>query len=121
MNIPLNPCIGLEEANLGLRLAQAIRQRSHADPSRRPLPPIKPSAPPSSPPPPKLRVLIIHGRNDLLVPVSNSERLMRLLPADCGCELVVMESCGHVPHEERPEELSEIITEFYCRNIGAEI
>ena len=43
---------------------------------------------------------------------------MRLLPADCSCELVVMEGCGHVPHEERPEELSEIITEFYSRNIS---
>ena len=101
---------GPEESNLGSRLAEAVRQRSQGPPSG--------ASSSATPTPPQLRVLIVHGRDDLLVPLSNSERLAQLLPPGCGCELVVMEKCGHVPHEERPEQLAKMVAEFIGR--GAE-
>lgn len=54
-------------------------------------------------------VLIVHGDRDRVVPVSNSRKLAGILP---GSRLVVMKDCGHVPHEERPEEFSSIVAEF---------
>jgi pimeloyl-ACP methyl ester carboxylesterase len=100
-----------------LRLAQAVRQR--LDPLKASSGPLPSAAVAAAETPAKLRVLIVHGRDDLLVPVSNSECLAALLPPGCGCELVVMERCGHVPHEERPEELAEIIAEFVERGMKA--
>lgn len=54
-------------------------------------------------------VLIIHGDNDRVVPVANSRKLAECLP---GSRLVVMKNCGHVPHEEKPDEFSSIVAEF---------
>eukprot|EP00166_Cyanidium_caldarium_P004688 ctg_510.g306 len=53
-------------------------------------------------------VLIVHGDQDRLVPLSNSERLARML----GCRLAVIRDCGHVPHEERPEEFMQAVLPF---------
>lgn len=55
------------------------------------------------------RVLVIHGEQDRVVPVINSRRLVDSIR---GARLVVMEGCGHVPHEEQPEVFAEIIGEF---------
>lgn len=41
-----------------------------------------------------IRVLIIHGQEDILVPVANSRRMARTLP---GARLVEFERCGHMP------------------------
>lgn len=43
-------------------------------------------------------VLIIHGENDALVPLSNSRRLAQALP---NCRLEVIPQCGHSPQEAR--------------------
>ncbi|GAX85436.1 hypothetical protein CEUSTIGMA_g12852.t1 [Chlamydomonas eustigma] len=61
---------------------------------------------------PSLRVLIIHGQQDMLVPVSNSMRLAALLPPGCDCELLVLEQCGHMPHEEWPQEFSQLVSHY---------
>ena len=66
-----------------------------------------------------VRVLIVHGKDDMLVPAVNSERLTRMLPPFCGCELVTMERTGHVPHEERPELFTAIVSEFVSRGADA--
>lgn len=62
------------------------------------------AARPDAPP-----VLIIHGENDRVVPLSNSKTLTELLP---NAELVVMKDCGHVPHEEQPVRFAEIVKRF---------
>uniref|UniRef100_A0A7S4Q291 AB hydrolase-1 domain-containing protein n=1 Tax=Alexandrium monilatum TaxID=311494 RepID=A0A7S4Q291_9DINO len=46
-----------------------------------------------------LRVLLVHGEGDSIVPVSNSERLAEAL----GAKLVRVPDCGHVAHEQAPE------------------
>lgn len=42
-----------------------------------------------------IRVLIVHGSDDILVPAANSRRLASLLP---GARLVEFKRCGHMPH-----------------------
>ncbi|GLI69240.1 hypothetical protein VaNZ11_013815 [Volvox africanus] len=59
-----------------------------------------------------LPVLIIHGLFDKLVPASNSQRLARMLP---GCELVLLDKCGHMPQEELPEIFVSLVAEFAAR------
>ncbi|GIM17480.1 hypothetical protein Vretimale_20030 [Volvox reticuliferus] len=59
-----------------------------------------------------LPVLIIHGLFDKLVPASNSQRLARMLP---GCELVLLDKCGHMPQEELPEIFVTLVAEFAAR------
>ena len=54
-------------------------------------------------------ILIVHGRQDLIVPLVNSERLAEYIP---NTSLKVFESCGHQPHEELPEEFLQIAQEF---------
>jgi pimeloyl-ACP methyl ester carboxylesterase len=56
-----------------------------------------------------LPALVITGEDDRIVSARNSERLAAELPA---AELVVIPDCGHVPHEERPAEFLEAVTEF---------
>ncbi|KAK9817223.1 hypothetical protein WJX72_011250 [[Myrmecia] bisecta] len=56
-----------------------------------------------------IKVLIVHGAADLLVPLSNSRRLAALLPA---CQLLVFPACGHVPQEEQPADFVAAIQDF---------
>eukprot|EP00850_Spirogloea_muscicola_P014336 SM000102S09194 [mRNA] locus=s102:156775:158176:- [translate_table: standard] len=54
-------------------------------------------------------VLVLTGASDRLVPVWNSRRLAEALPRGC---FKVIEKCGHVPHEERPDEFVAAVEEF---------
>ena len=56
-------------------------------------------------------VLIVHGENDVIVPASNSRALAKLL----GAELKIVPACGHMPHEEAPEEFIDIVRDFIER------
>jgi pimeloyl-ACP methyl ester carboxylesterase len=60
---------------------------------------------------PQLRVptLLIWGRQDRIVPLRFGQRLAGELPM---AQLTIMEDCGHIPHEEKPEESYEIFREF---------
>lgn len=53
--------------------------------------------------------LIIAGEHDQIVPVENSRRLAEDIP---GSNLVVIESCGHVPQEECPQPFMQAIDAF---------
>lgn len=64
----------------------------------------------SNPPP----VLIVHGEVDALVPLQNSKRIVSTL-GDVA-ELVVMEGCGHVPHEEDPDTFARLVSHFLTRH-----
>ncbi len=53
--------------------------------------------------------LLVWGRHDKIVPIEMAERLHRDIP---GSELVILESGGHIPQEEIPEETSIAVTRF---------
>jgi len=56
--------------------------------------------------------LLIWGREDEIVPISIGERLSQAIP---NSRFRVLENCGHIPHEEMPEETIRIIMEFLTR------
>jgi sucrose-6F-phosphate phosphohydrolase len=58
--------------------------------------------------PPSCPVLIVHGRQDRLVPLGNSIGLAKRLK----CRLEVIEDCGHSPQEETPSALFKILCSF---------
>lgn len=61
-----------------------------------------------------IRVLIIHGQEDILVPVANSRRLARTLP---GARLVEFERCGHMPQVSRAG-VSACVCLCLCVGVG---
>jgi pimeloyl-ACP methyl ester carboxylesterase len=58
-------------------------------------------------------ILVLHGVQDLLVPISNSRALVeRLGGAARRVRLVEFDGCGHVPHEELPQSVADAIAAF---------
>jgi len=57
----------------------------------------------------KLPVLIIHGREDAIVPLDQSERLAEEID---DARLVILDNCGHVPQEECPERTADAVNQF---------
>ena len=53
--------------------------------------------------------LVVSGDSDMIVPVSDSERLASELP---NAELIIIPSCGHVPQEECPQAFEEALSEW---------
>lgn len=53
--------------------------------------------------------LVVHGRDDKLIPVTNGERLAERIP---GARLELLADCGHMPMWEKPEELSRLVLDF---------
>lgn len=53
--------------------------------------------------------LLLYGRQDPVVPLRSVERLAEALPRS---RLVVLEECGHLPTEEKPEESMRVVREF---------
>lgn len=56
--------------------------------------------------------LIVWGREDVWIPVGDAERFAAALP---GSRVVVLDRCGHMPQEERPEEVARLIEDFAPR------
>ena len=52
---------------------------------------------------------IVWGREDRVIPLEAGERLNQLIP---NSTLEVIDECGHIPHEEKPEETIERISRF---------
>ena len=57
----------------------------------------------------RIPTLILWGREDKIVPLWVGKRLASEIP---GSRLVIIEQCGHMPHEEKPEDAIIIITRF---------
>lgn len=57
-------------------------------------------------------VLLIHGREDRVVPTETSERLFRLLPR---AELHMFGRCGHWSHIDQAPRFNQLVTDFYGR------
>ena len=53
--------------------------------------------------------LIVWGENDREVSVEDGRRIHAQIP---GSRLMIFQECGHLPHEEYPEEFTKLITEF---------
>ena len=53
--------------------------------------------------------LVVWGDRDREVPLSDGYRLHEEIPES---QLKIFEACGHLPHEEYPEEFVEVVTEF---------
>lgn len=56
-----------------------------------------------------LKVLIVQGANDRLIPKSHGRRLKSMIP---GAELLEYEECGHNPHEECPQKFVRDVARF---------
>lgn len=57
-------------------------------------------------------VLLIHGREDRVVPVETSERLFKLIPKS---ELHLFGQCGHWSHIDRAAHFNQLVLDFYGR------
>jgi 3-oxoadipate enol-lactonase len=53
--------------------------------------------------------LVVHGQDDLLIPVDNGKQLAARIP---HARLVLFEGCGHFPHIEKPAECAAAMLEF---------
>lgn len=62
---------------------------------------------------PGLRLLIVAGSQDKVIPVKLSRKLQSLL----GCELVTLEGCGHCCHEEDPQGFAQLVANFVRRGV----
>lgn len=51
----------------------------------------------------RVPVLLLHGRQDRVIPVAHSEAAVRLNPK---ARLLVIDSCGHTPQLERPDDFN---------------
>ena len=57
----------------------------------------------------KQPTLLLWGENDSEIPLADGERLHEQIP---GSRLIVFLNCGHMPHEEYPEEFTGIVADF---------
>ncbi len=56
--------------------------------------------------------MFIWGSHDPLIPAAFSRHVSKWLPT---AEQVTLESCGHVPQVERPEETNRLLMDFFAR------
>jgi magnesium chelatase accessory protein len=54
----------------------------------------------------RIRLLIVIGGNDLMVPPQEQRRVRALVP---GAEMLVLPRLGHLAHEEQPEEIADLL------------
>jgi 4,5:9,10-diseco-3-hydroxy-5,9,17-trioxoandrosta-1(10),2-diene-4-oate hydrolase len=59
--------------------------------------------------------LIVWGAQDTWVPLADADRFLAAIP---GARKAVIDACGHVPQEERPQELIALLREFLEENRG---
>lgn len=59
--------------------------------------------------------LVIWGREDRWIPVEHADRFAAAIP---GARKAVIEGCGHVPQEERPDEVLRLMREFLASDTG---
>ena len=53
--------------------------------------------------------LVLWGDTDREVPLRDGERLQEEIP---NSRLIVFRACGHLPHEEYPQTVIKVISEF---------
>jgi pimeloyl-ACP methyl ester carboxylesterase len=60
-------------------------------------------------------VLVISGEFDQVVPVEDSETISNLLP---NATFVMIENCGHMPHEEQPDVFMDVVSSWLDTLLG---
>ncbi len=63
----------------------------------------------------QIPVLVVTGDDDRIV---SGDRTATVVKALDDVELVTIPACGHLPHEERPEEFLRVVTAFIKEKIG---
>jgi pimeloyl-ACP methyl ester carboxylesterase len=63
----------------------------------------------------RVPTLIVWGRQDAWTPVAHAGRFAEAIP---GSRVEILDGCGHVPQEERPEELVRLLRGFLERREG---
>ena len=53
--------------------------------------------------------LVLWGGEDRWIPVAQAWRFKAAIP---GAAVIVIDGCGHVPQEERPEETAALVLDF---------
>lgn len=61
----------------------------------------------------EIPTLILWGKEDEIIPLWVGKRLNSEIS---GSKLIILEKCGHIPHEEKPKETIEVITKFLKYN-----
>jgi pimeloyl-ACP methyl ester carboxylesterase len=64
----------------------------------------------------KVPTLVLWGRDDRWIPVEQADRFVAAIP---GARKVVIESCGHLPQEEKPDEVLRWLRDFPEAGPGA--
>lgn len=59
--------------------------------------------------------LLVHGGEDQAVPLKDAITASQIIP---NCRLHIMEGCKHWPQKERPEEFSQVVSDFVTKQIG---
>jgi len=57
----------------------------------------------------KVPTLLIHGAQDTVIPLEYAQNACRLIP---GCELEIIDECGHCPHLEKASEFNKAVISF---------
>ncbi len=57
--------------------------------------------------------LIVWGRNDPIIPLKNAFRFQTDIS---NAQVRIIDNCGHIPQEEKPEETAKAIVEFLYKN-----
>jgi pimeloyl-ACP methyl ester carboxylesterase len=60
----------------------------------------------------KAPTLVVWGRDDGWIPLAHADRFCAAVP---GAQKVVIDECGHVPQEEAPERVLELLREFLAQ------
>jgi pimeloyl-ACP methyl ester carboxylesterase len=55
------------------------------------------------------RTLVVWGDDDRWIPLADADRFVAAIP---GSRKVVILACGHVPQEERPDEVARLLVSF---------
>ena len=58
--------------------------------------------------------LVVHGREDRVIPLANSFRLLELIPS---AQLHVYGHCGHWTHIEWAEEFARLVSDFLVQPV----
>jgi pimeloyl-ACP methyl ester carboxylesterase len=67
----------------------------------------------------EIPVLLVWGRNDILVPVGDAERYEQLIGPNAS--KVIFEDTGHVPMIERPGRFNPLVAEFLASGAVADV
>ncbi len=62
--------------------------------------------------------LVVWGANDSWIPPADADRFVAAIP---GARKVVLPRCGHVPQEERPEEVAALLRGFLPLGVQADL